>query len=174
VGSSSVTGVGATQGFPETVAPLSAGGFSNYFPVPDFQADAVRSYLDFLGDTNAGRFNASGRAFPDIAAYGANVTIVSGGENTPVDGTSCSTPIFASVIALINDRLMAAGQPPLGFLNPWLYTNASSALNDMTDGSNPGCGTDGFPATIGWDPVTGLGSPIFNALLAAAGLDSSD
>ena len=96
--------------------------------------------------------------------------IFSGGDEFPVDGTSCSSPTFASVIALLNDRLIAAGKPPLGFLNPFLYSTGASAFNDVTSGSNPGCGTDGFPAVAGWDPVTGLGTPDFAKLLAAVGL----
>jgi tripeptidyl-peptidase-1 len=119
----------------------------------------------------ANLFNASGRGFPDVAAYGENVTIITGGQLAPVAGTSCATPIFASVIALLNDRLIAAGRSPLGFLNPWLYANAHG-LTDITDGSNPGCGTMGFPAAVGWDPVTGLGSPNFDSLLATLGLSS--
>jgi hypothetical protein len=51
----------------------------------------------------------------------------------------------------------------------WLY---SDAFNEITNGSNPERVTDGFPDTVGWDPVTGLGSPNFNALLAAADLSS--
>jgi tripeptidyl-peptidase-1 len=164
----SVTSVGATTGVPETAAALSAGGFSNVFPVPDYQASVVQSYLSTLGNTFAGRFNTSGRGFPDVAAYGQNVQVFTGGQLTPVDGTSCATPIFASTIALLNDQLVAAGKSPLGFLNPWLYQNPG-ALNDITAGSNPGCGTDGFPAVAGWDPLTGLGSPNFAALLAATG-----
>ena len=45
---------------------------------------------------------------------------------------------------------------PLGFLNPWLYSDEVldlKGLNDIVDGSNPGCGTQGFPAKPGWDPV---------------------
>jgi tripeptidyl-peptidase-1 len=162
----SVTTVGATTGVPETAASLSAGGFSDYFGIPDYQARDVASYLTKLNGTNAGLFNKTGRAYPDVSAYGQNVMIASGGTNEPVDGTSCATPIFASVVALLNDRLIAAGKSPLGFLNPWLYANASRALTDITQGSNPGCNTEGFPATAGWDPVTGLGSPDFEALLA--------
>ena len=47
----------------------------------------------------------------------------------------------------------------LGFLNPWLYSDevlnlpGGPGLNDIVDGSNPGCGTQGFPAKPGWDPV---------------------
>ena len=54
------------------------------------------------------------------------------------DGTSASSPTFASVIALINDQLVAAGKPVLGFLNPWLYSTASSAFTDITIGKNVG------------------------------------
>lgn len=68
-------------------------------------------------------------------------------------GTSCSSPIFTSVVALLNDELLNAGKPVLGFLNPWLYANPG-AFNDITSGWNPGCGTLGFEATTGWDPVT--------------------
>lgn len=101
---------------------------------------------------------------------GVDVEIVVNGTPGTVDGTSCSSPIFASVIALLNDRLIAAGKPTLGFLNPFLYSTGASALNDVTTGDNPGCGTNGFPATTGWDPVTGLGTPNFPALLSAAGV----
>ncbi|KAI0064302.1 family S53 protease [Artomyces pyxidatus] len=166
-----LTSVGATTGVnPETAASLSAGGFSNYFGVPDWQSDAVSGYLDQLGDTNSGLYNASGRGYPDVAALGQSVEIVYQGKTTGVDGTSCASPMFASVVALLNDKLIAAGQSPLGFLNPFLYSTGASALNDITDGNNPGCNTDGFSATEGWDPVTGLGSPNFAALLEAVGL----
>jgi tripeptidyl-peptidase-1 len=72
--------------------------------------------------------------------------------------------MFAATIVLLNEARLAVGRPPLGFLNPWLYSNAR-ALNDITVGSNPGCGTDGFATAKGWDPVTGLGSLNFAALI---------
>ncbi|KAJ7016424.1 subtilisin-like protein [Mycena alexandri] len=165
-----LTAVGAVHGTaPETASTFSSGGFSNVFGVADYQKDAVAGYLTALGNTNKGLFNVSGRGYPDVAAQGENVQIVSGGTTQGVAGTSCSSPIFASVVALINDQLIAAGKSPLGFLNPFLYENAA-ALNDVTTGSNPGCGTQGFPAKTGWDPVTGLGTPNFAALKKAAGL----
>ena len=161
--------MGGTQGSPETSTSFSGGGFSNIFDPPSYQASAVASYLNSIGSTNAGKFNVSGRGFPDIAAQAANVEIFVGGAAGTVNGTSCATPIFASTVALINDQLIAAGKSPLGFINPLLYANPS-AFSDITTGSNPGCNTSGFPATSGWDPVTGLGSPIFEALRTAAGL----
>ncbi|CAL1707451.1 unnamed protein product [Somion occarium] len=164
-----MTSVGATTSVPETSASFSSGGFSNVFAQPSYQSSAVSAYLTRLGNTNAGKFTPTGRAFPDVAAVGDNVEIVFQGQAGLVAGTSCSSPIFASIISLINDRLIAAGKSPLGFLNPFLYANPG-AFNDITTGSNPGCNTNGFPATTGWDPVTGLGTPNFPSLLAAAGL----
>lgn len=166
-----VTSVGGTQNFnPETSAPFSSGGFSNYFDTPSYQTTAKAAYLTKLGGTYAGRFNASGRGFPDVSAAGTNLEIVSSGYVTSVDGTSCSSPVFASVVSLLNDRLIAAGKPVLGFLNPFLYSTGADALNDITTGGNPGCNTNGFPAMAGWDPITGLGTPNWAKLLAAAGL----
>ncbi|RDX44370.1 subtilisin-like protein [Lentinus brumalis] len=165
-----VTYVGATQQFePEVAAPFSSGGFSNAFPRPDYQAAQVETYLEALGETNAGLFNATGRAFPDVSFQGVGFPIVQNGRLNVLDGTSASSPSFASVVALINDQLLNAGKPSLGFMNPFLYSEAASeAFNDITSGSNPGCGTEGFPAHSGWDPVTGLGTPDFERLLAAA------
>ncbi|KAF7365749.1 Family S53 protease [Mycena venus] len=165
-----LTAVGSVHGIsPETASTFSSGGFSNYWGVADYQSSAVSAFLTAQGTTNKGLFNASGRGYPDVSAQGENVQIVSGGSTGGVDGTSCSSPIFASVIGLINDKLIAAGNSPLGFLNPWLYANPSM-LNDVTTGSNPGCGAKGFTARAGWDPVTGLGTPNYAKMLAAAGL----
>ncbi|OSD03903.1 family S53 protease [Trametes coccinea BRFM310] len=167
-----VTSVGATTGIgPETAADFSGGGFSNIFAQPSFQSGAVSTFLNALGRTNAGKFNAAGRGFPDISAQGENVEIVFQGQFGTVAGTSCSCPITASTIALLNDELAAQGKPALGFLNPFLYSAAgTAALTDVTSGSNPGCNTNGFTARAGWDPVTGLGTPNFAKLRTAVGL----
>ncbi|KAN0142014.1 family S53 protease [Lactarius tabidus] len=166
-----VTSVGATQNVdPETSAPFSSGGFSNYFPTPSYQTAAKAAHLNSLGSNYTGKFNASGQGFPDVSAAGTNFVIVVGGDVGTVDGTSCSSPIFASVISLLNDRLISAGRPVIGFLNPFLYSTSASVLNDITTGSNPGCNTNGFNAMVGWDPVTGLGTPNWGNLLAALGL----
>lgn len=167
----SLTSVGATEGIsPETAADFSSGGFSNYFGIPDYQASAVSTYLSALGSTNSGKFNKTGRAFPDISTQGVDFEVVIDGSVEGVSGTSCASPTLASIISLLNDQLIAAGKSPLGFLNPFLYSTGVSALNDITSGSNPGCSTNGFPAKAGWDPVTGLGTPDFKKLLTAVGL----
>ena len=62
--------------------------------------------------------------------------------------------IMAGIISLLNDYRLSIGRPPLGWLNPWLYGGGLAGLNDVTLGSNPGCGTPGFTATFGWDPVS--------------------
>ncbi|KAI1787575.1 family S53 protease [Ganoderma leucocontextum] len=162
-----LTSVGSTQGINEQAADFSSGGFSNIFAQPDYQTDAVAAYLKTLGNTNAGLFNTTGRAFPDVSAQGVNFIVDVAGQGQGVSGTSASSPTFAAVVALLNDELLNQGKSPLGFLNPLLYSTAAAALNDITEGSNPGCGTQGFPAAEGWDPVTGLGTPDFTKLLAA-------
>ncbi|KAJ6584644.1 subtilisin-like protein [Mycena capillaripes] len=164
-----MTSVGAVSGIPpsETAASFSSGGFSRVFAQPSYQAAAVKTYLTALGTTNSGKFTPTGRGFPDVSAQGVDFDIVNAGTLEGVSGTSCSSPAFASVIGLVNDRLIAAGKAPLGFLNPFLYANPG-VFNDVTLGHNTGCNTNGFPAKAGWDPVTGLGTPNFPALLAAA------
>jgi tripeptidyl-peptidase-1 len=79
-------------------------------------------------------------------------------------GTSASTPIFASIVNCINEERIAAGKSPVGFVNPVLYQNPG-ALNDIINGTNPGCGVQGFPAVVGWDPSSGLGTPNYPKLL---------
>ncbi|KAF2232319.1 subtilisin-like protein [Viridothelium virens] len=150
----------------ETVI-FSGGGFSNVFPLPDYQADAVNSYLtNYPPPYGADKYNNSGtvRAIPDVSANGANYVIAIDGEFGLVYGTSASSPTFGSVITLINGQRFDAGKSSVGFLNPTLYAN-SSVLNDITEGDNPGCATSGFQAQPGWDPVTGLGTPNYPKLL---------
>ncbi|KAF9371354.1 hypothetical protein CPB97_002019, partial [Podila verticillata] len=163
-----VTAVGATAGQPEVGAALSGGGFSNIFSRPSYQQIPVTGYLDQLGTTYAGRFNRTGRAYPDISAQGENIVIAYRGQLAMVEGTSASAPIVASVVALLNDRLIAKGSHPLGFLNPLIYSKPG-IWTDITQGNNPSCGTNGFPAKSGWDPVTGMGTPNFQNWAAAIG-----
>ncbi|KIJ55529.1 hypothetical protein M422DRAFT_24097 [Sphaerobolus stellatus SS14] len=165
-----VTSVGGTAGInPEVAANLSSGGFSNIFSRPSYQSSSVNSYLNAIGKTNSELFNSSGRGYPDISAQGYNLPVISGDKEMMAMGTSFSTPIVASVVALLNAELIAAGRPVAGFINPFIYANPD-VFNDITSGSNPGCGTEGFPAKKGWDAVTGLGTPDYTKLRAAFGL----
>jgi tripeptidyl-peptidase-1 len=166
-----VTSIGGTTGFsPERAVDVSSGGFSNIFSTPAYQSSAISTYLAKQGSKYNGFFNPKGRGFPDISAQGTNIPIVLNGKLGTVGGTSASTPIVASIVALVNDRLIAAGKPPVGFLNPLIYSNGSSAFTDITSGNNPGCNTAGFSATTGWDPITGYGTPVFGKLRALFGV----
>ncbi|KAH8987735.1 subtilisin-like protein [Lactarius hatsudake] len=166
-----ITSVGGTTKRPEVAAPLSSGGFSNVFKRPDYQTDAVLGFFQQLGNQYSGLYNPSSRGFPDVAAQALDFEIVLNDDLDLMDGTSCSAPlaanlqVVAGIISLLNDYQLSKGRPVLGFLNPWLYGTASQGFNDITSGSNPGCGTDGFSAVPGWDPVTGLGTPDLQRLL---------
>lgn len=164
-----VTSVGATKNFAPEVAAFDArngfasgGGFSNYFARPSYQNDnkVVKNYISSLGGEFAGLFNPSGRGYPDVSAQGSSFVTIWNGTIVLLDGTSASTPTTSAILALVNDALIAAGKPALGFLNPWLYSTGYSAFNDITSGSAIGCGGSGFPAEAGWDAVTGFGTPV--------------
>jgi len=90
------------------------------------------------------------------------------------DGTNCSSPIFATIIGILNQYQINRGKSKLGFLNPVLYQmycDESTILNDITIGNNwctedTCCPTNnnggsnfGYNATAGYDTLTGLGTP---------------
>ncbi|KAJ7655471.1 peptidase S8/S53 domain-containing protein [Mycena rosella] len=159
-----VTAVGATEFTPdeteETAAPFSNGGFSNFFKRPKYQDAAVQEYLESTGNTNSTAFNVTNRAVPDVAALNLVDFIFEGQVIDFLGGTDFSAHIFASIVALLTNERVAAGKPGLGFLNPLIYQNPS-AFTDIKTGSNSGCVGVALNATAGWDPVTGVGSPIY-------------
>ncbi|KAH9848040.1 subtilisin-like protein [Lenzites betulinus] len=173
-----VTSVGATQVVPghKVTDPESAvfqrfpsgGGFSNVFPRASFQESAVANYLKKYPPGYAPTiYNASGRGFPDVSANGLNYSVAVNGSNVLVSGTSASAPTFAAILSAVNDARLALGKRTVGWINPAIYSSAfDGAFNDITNGSNPNCGSAGFFARPGWDPVTGLGTPNFPKLLA--------
>ena len=93
--------------------------------------------------------------------------------------SSAACPTFAGIVSLLNSARISSGQKPLGFLNPWIYSQGKGGLNDITTGTSTGCtGKDiysglpapyvpgaGWAAVKGWDPVTGWGTPDFGKLL---------
>ncbi|KAI0156633.1 tripeptidyl-peptidase 1 precursor [Hypoxylon sp. FL1284] len=180
-----VTAVGATMNFePEVVAYrpayvgpggvtfgnyTSGGGFSSYFPAPAYQAERTSKYVKSLSGLYDGFYNKEGRGYPDISAQGLYFAYFWNGTEGTISGTSASCPLTGGIISLVNDALISSGKPPLGFLNPWLYSKGYKGLTDIVSGSAVGCGVDGFPAVEGWDPVTGLGTPIFPELVALSG-----
>ncbi|KAK8067828.1 hypothetical protein PG996_006940 [Apiospora saccharicola] len=162
-----VTAVGGTTGVgPEKGVDFSGGGFSTFWDRPAWQEKTVSTYLSGIGSTYSSFFNATGRAIPDVAAQASNFAVFDKGREIRVGGTSASGPAFAGVIALLNAARKSQGQPPLGFLNPWLYNN-SAAFTDITTGFSAGC-SGAWNATAGWDTVTGLGTPKFDMMLEAA------
>lgn len=152
----------------------SGGGFSDYVTVPSYQADVVNAYLKSgVKLPPSTDFNKGNRGFPDVAALGHNYLIAYENDFEQVDGTSCSSPVFAAIIALLNSYRQNNGKPSLGFVVPLLYqayASDNTIFNDITSGDNKCtescCAKVGFEATKGWDPVTGLGTPNFAKLLA--------
>lgn len=167
------TTVGATQNFNPEIAVsgdgigfYSGGGFSNYFPIGWYQFEPVTKYVQSLGDKFKGLYNPWGRGYPDLATQGQHFVIQIGGANYLLDGTSCAAPTLSGIIGLLNDVRISQGQPSLGFLNPLIYNTwlGTDNLNDVTIGSSVGCNTTGFPAEVGWDAVTGCGTPRFQEM----------
>ena len=143
------------------------GGFSNVFPAPEYQKDAIADYLAKGVVPPFKYFNSSGRAYPDVSAFATNFAIIHKGSQIPVDGTSCSTPTFGGIVSLLNDIRLQHGKKTLGFLNPLLYLKLRGrGFFDITAGANGGYAAmcEGFHATNGWDPVSGWGSPNFGVL----------
>jgi len=168
-----VTSVGATQRQASPMgASLSGGGFSHTFDRPSYQDEAVKTYLETLKDsTHVGawaevneRFDQGGRGFPDVALSGTSITMVTRQHVVMSGGTSASTPMFAAMVTLINDQRLQQGRPTVGHLNPVLYKNPK-IFQDVKTGHNPGCDSNGFNAEIGWDPVTGLGVPMYDKMV---------
>jgi tripeptidyl-peptidase-1 len=145
---------------------FSGGGFSDIFPVPEYQSEAVKHYLEKYPPPYDGKvYNNSkkARGFPDVSSLGLNLATVIHGQAVGIGGTSASAPTVAAIVTLLNELRIGAGKGPIGFLNSVFYANPD-AFNDITIGGNPGCGTEGFQCQPGWDPITGLGTPNFEKL----------
>jgi kumamolisin len=122
----------------------SGGGISDVFGMPAWQAGAK-----IPASANPG--GRIGRGLPDVAgdaspASGYAVRV--DGNDLVFGGTSAVAPLYAALVALINQRLGHS----IGFLNPVLYGDALGAIEDITEGDN-----GAYPAGSGWDACTGLG-----------------
>ncbi|KAG5986653.1 hypothetical protein E4U54_005314, partial [Claviceps lovelessii] len=165
-----VTAVGGTVGAnAEKAWAGSGGGFSALFPRPEYQSGVVNTWLKH-DKTHAGQtpyFNASGRAYPDVSALASAHLVIVKNKTVGVYGTSASAPVVAALVQLLNSDRMLHKKKPLGFLNPWMYYHAASAMKDISNGSIQGCNNGtGFQAVPGWDPTTGFGTPDFEKLLS--------
>jgi len=175
-----ITTVGGTDFFGDGVGDEQAwvsggGGFSDTFPIPPYQQEAVAAYKA-RADANLPPqeyWNNTGRGYPDVAALGGQKTsyCVHAGRYEGVAGTSAACPVVAGIFALLNGLRLAAGKPAMGFLNPFIYQNPS-AFFDVQHGVNKDRSKYGFTAVEGWDAATGFGTPNYVALAAAA-MDSS-
>lgn len=171
-GSPYVTSVGGTRGGGEheiATWRLSSGGFSDIFERPTWQESFVSKYMEVENVMHtAETWGANimyGRGFPDVSAMAVGYPVVCTGRAYLISGTSCASPVFAGIIALLNDHRLNNGQSTLGFLNPWLYSSKiSESLVDVVTDYNEGCDPIGWAAAEGWDPVTGLGYPNFGNL----------
>ncbi len=131
----------------------TGGGVSQFFALPTYQQNA--------GVPKAPN-NFVGRGVPDVSGDADPTTgydIVVDGQPSTIGGTSAVAPLWAGLLARINQSLGTS----VGYLNPLLYSaGVESTLHDITVGSN-----GGYNAGKGWDPCTGLGTPDGAALLGA-------
>lgn len=134
----------------------SGGGVSQTFGPPWWQSGLL------VEEKTGGRV---GRGVPDVAgkadmASGYRVTV--GGIDMPIGGTSSVAPLWAALIARLNQKLGT----PIGYLTPLLYLQRDrfrTGIRDVTDGSN-----GVYSASEGWDACTGWGTPHGVRLLHAA------
>lgn len=136
----------------------TGGGVSDFFPLPTWQANA--QVPPSVNDQH------KGRGVPDVAGDADPQTgyqVYFDGQSTPIGGTSAVAPLWAGLIALLNQKRGKA----VGYLNPFLYQQyqqlaQSKALRDVTSGNN-----GAYSAGHGWDACTGLGTPDGALLLQA-------
>jgi kumamolisin len=129
----------------------TGGGVSRQFALPGYQSAAK-----VPANVDSGK---PGRGVPDVSADADPQTgyqVRADGSDQTVGGTSAVAPLWAGLIALLNQSAGA----PLGFAQPRLYQLlGSAAFRDITSGNN-----GSYSAGPGWDACTGLGSPDGTAL----------
>ena len=150
----------------QTVTASSGGGVSNLFKRPLYQVMAgVRPE-----SVNPG--NKTGRGVPDVAGNAdkrSGYLVQINDEISPNGGTSLITPLYAGLVALVNQKLNAK----VGFLHPFLYQagklhetfkdkkikkEEEYLFNDITEGDNVTAKAGGYYAQQGWDACSGWGS----------------
>ena len=115
--------------------------------------------------------HAVGRGVPDVCGNADPVSgyqIFYAGRLTVVGGTSAVAPLWAGLLARINQKL----GKPVGYINPLLYSKLgkSVAFKDIVKGNNDTTGhIGGYSAGKGWDCCTGWGSPNGTSLLTGLG-----
>jgi kumamolisin len=126
----------------------TGGGVSNYFPLPDYQANTA---IPLAIDTQF-----KGRGLPDVAANADPDTgykVLVDGQQLVIGGTSAVAPLMAGLIALINEQQ----NKPAGFIHAQLYSTPG-LCRDITVGNNKTTSADtGYTAGPGWDACSGWG-----------------
>ncbi len=161
-GGTSLAGAGNTisseQVWNDGTNSATGGGVSDFFQVPAYQSAA-----GIPPSANDPRH--TGRGVPDVAgdadpATGYAVRV--DGQDSVIGGTSAVAPLWAGLIALVNQKLGHA----VGFLNPLLYGSlvGEGCFQDITSGGN-----GAYTASPGWDACTGWGTPNGAKLLQALG-----
>ena len=147
----------------------SGGGISPHkYAIPGWQTSAA------AGCSSCSKSYRNG---PDVAAN-ANFTYYVCADQTTCTaneygGTSFAAPLWAGFLALVNQQLANSSQPPLGFINPTLYSIGGGSSYD-TDFHDITSGSNGYSATTAYDLVTGWGSPTASLIAALAGGSSSN
>lgn len=141
----------------DNVGMAGGGGFSEEFPLPQWQRAAGIDPRKWIPSEMQ---SGEGRAVPDVAAK-ANLDhgycVIVCGQGIPFVGTSAATPLWAGVVAILNEGLGAR----IGSFHALLYSGAlHRGLRDIVAGD-----TGVFHACSGWDACTGWGSPRGKALL---------
>ncbi len=138
----------------------TGGGVSQVFALPSYQQSAK---------VPKAPNGFAGRGVPDVAGDADPATgysVLVDGRQAVIGGTSAVAPLWAALLARINQALGAN----LGFVNPLLYaTKVELSFRDITSGNN-----GDYSAGPGWDACTGLGSPNGAALLTALRTSSSE
>jgi subtilase family serine protease len=125
---------------------------------------AIPAWQQLAGVITAGNQGSTTlRNGPDVSAN-ANYTFYVCADQTACTaneygGTSFAAPMWAAYIALVNQQLAANGAAPIGFIDPAIYSIGTgpaydSAFHDITSGTS-----GSYSAVIGYDLVTGWGSP---------------
>lgn len=154
----------------ETAWVDSGGGVSpDSIPIPSWQQLA-----GVINSSNQG--STTLRNGPDVSAN-ANFTFYVCADQTTCTannygGTSFAAPMWAAYIALVNQQLVANGQPTIGFLNPTIYqqnvgSGYAADFHDVTSGTS-----GSYSAVTGYDLVTGWGSPNSGLIAALTGSSS--
>ncbi|HEV2719367.1 MAG TPA: S53 family peptidase, partial [Thermoanaerobaculia bacterium] len=122
------------------------GGVSRFFPRPPYQNAA--------GVPPEKTTSFAGRGVPDVSGNADPVTgynVVVGGQHEAIGGTSAVAPLYAGLVALLNEARATASAKPAGFVNPQLYATAG-VCRDVTEGNNDYSGELAvYEARAGWD-----------------------